>query len=72
MQRNMGGLDRSIRLLVGLGAILTGIYYKSLWGLLGVPVLLGAALALCPLYNLFGINTMRRSAPIRKPPNGRE
>ncbi len=60
MARNMGKLDRGIRLVVGLG--LLGLYgaleaparYFTLFGL----VLVGTALTgNCPLYTLLGFNT---------------
>lgn len=62
MTQNAGGLDRAIRLVLGIG--LLGLYgaldspwkYFSLLGL----VLIGTALTgTCPLYSLFGINTCR-------------
>lgn len=66
MTRNMGTLDRTIRLLAGIG--LLGLYgavepplrYLTLIGL----VFLGTALlGNCPAYTLFGWNTCRTSRP---------
>ncbi len=65
MTRNVGGLDRAIRLL--LGVLLLGLYgaldppwkFVTLLGL--IP--LGTALTgMCPLYSMLGIST-RRSGP---------
>ena len=63
MPRNVGRLDRAIRLVIGIG--LLGLYgalqpplrYVTLLGL--IP--LGTALSgNCPMYTLFGISTCPR------------
>jgi Inner membrane protein YgaP-like, transmembrane domain len=65
MTRNVGALDRAIRLVVGV--LLLGLYgaldspwkYATLLGL--IP--LGTALTgMCPLYSMLGFST-RRSGP---------
>lgn len=62
MRRNLGGLDRSLRLILGI--MLLGLYgalepptrYFTLAGL----VLVGTALTgQCPVYRLFGLSTCR-------------
>ncbi len=64
MQRNVGTIERIIRALVGVALLLTfflappaNIYLY--WGCLvvGVVMLLTAALAWCPPYAIFGIST---------------
>jgi hypothetical protein len=55
---NEGGLDRGVR--VALGLVLLTLFFvgpKTPWGLLGVIPLLTGALGSCPLYRLFGIST---------------
>jgi hypothetical protein len=65
MQRNVGGIDQFIRLLVGLGALsLIFIGPKTWWGLLGLIPLLTASIGVCPLYSLVGISTC--SVPQKK------
>ena len=57
MKKNMGKLDRSMRIVVGLGIILAGLYFASWWVLVGVILLTTRTLGNCPLYPLFGIST---------------
>lgn len=58
MTRNVGGIDRTLRILVGLGlmaAAATGTV--GLWGYLGVVPLLTGLVGWCPPYALLGFNT---------------
>ena len=58
MTKNVGGIDRILRLVVGLllmGRAATGTV--GWWGWLGVVLLGTAALGWCPPYALFGWNT---------------
>ena len=58
MTKNVGGIDRILRLVVGLllmGLAATGTV--GWWGWLGVVLLGTAALGWCPPYALFGWNT---------------
>lgn len=64
MKSNVGGLDRILRVLVGIALIaltLTGTI--GVWGWVGVIPLLTGALGSCPLYSIVGLNTcpMKRS-----------
>lgn len=58
MNRNIGSMDRTIRIVLGL--ILLALVFvgpQTAWGWLGL-VLIGTALVgWCPPYALFGINT---------------
>ena len=58
MIKNVGGLDRTIRIIVGLALIAaaaTGTI--DLWGWVGVVPLLTGAMGWCPPYSLLGLNT---------------
>ncbi len=59
MQCNLNATDRVVRLLLGLGLIGAGVYSRSRWGWLGVPLLINAAMGVCGLYRLFGISTCK-------------
>lgn len=60
LARNEGGLDRALRVLLGLGLLsLVVVGPKSLWGLIGVVPLLTGLFGSCPLYSLLGISTCR-------------
>lgn len=66
MTRNVGGIERAIRIVGGL-AILSLLYFLEgnarWWGLIGLVPLLTGLLAWCPAWSMFGVNT----CPIAKP-----
>ena len=63
MEKNIGSLDKIIRILVGLVLIsLVFIGPQTLWGWLGVPVILVALFGWCPLYKILGISTCKQCA----------
>lgn len=58
MLKNVGGLDRVIRVVLGLGILGAGIYFKSWWGALGILPLGTAVFSVCPAYLPFGLSTL--------------
>ena len=59
MKRNVGTVDRIIRLIAGLVIIVLGLVYQSWWGAIGIIPILTAIAGYCPPYALLGINTCR-------------
>lgn len=58
MNKNVGGLDRTIRIVVGLALIAAAATSTiGLWGWVGVVPLLTGAMGWCPPYALLGLNT---------------
>ena len=57
MKRNVGSMDRGIRVIAGLAIVAAGVYFKSWWGLVGLVPLLTATLGWCPLYQPLGLST---------------
>lgn len=58
MKLNVGGIDRALRILVGIVLIaLAANGTVGWWGWLGVIPLLTGLLRFCPLYPLLGIST---------------
>ncbi len=71
MPRNVGTLDRTLRLLVGLGLFsLVFILEGGLrWiGLVGLILLLTALTSRCPAYSLLGLST----CPLTRGQGGRD
>ncbi|MRX45584.1 YgaP family membrane protein [Pedobacter puniceum] len=66
MKKNMGGLDRSLRVIIAL--IITLLYFNEIIsGALGIVLLvlavvfvLTSLVSFCPLYVLFKFNTCKR------------
>ncbi len=58
MKQNVGSIDRTIRIIVGLGLIsLVFVGPQTVWGWIGVIPLVTAIIGWCPPYSLLGINT---------------
>ena len=58
MKTNVGGIDKILRILVGIVLIAlasTGIV--GAWGWIGVVPLLTGLFGTCPAYSLLGLNT---------------
>jgi len=58
MKLNVGGIDRILRIVVGLaliGATLAGMI--GVWGWIGVVPLLTGTFKFCPAYTMLGMNT---------------
>lgn len=61
MPRNIGGLDRILRIVLGLvliGLTLSG--HIGVWGWLGVLPLVTGLVRICPAYLPFGLSTCKR------------
>ena len=61
MKNNIGKGDRTFRVIVGIAALVAGVYFHSWWGLLGLIPLGTAFVRWCPLYLPLGINTAGKS-----------
>lgn len=59
MKKNMGILDRRIRIVLGLLTVAAGIYFKTWWGLVGVVFLVTSLVSWCPLYVPFSLSTRK-------------
>ena len=58
MERNVGSIDKILRIVVGLGLIaLVFVGPKTPWGWIGIVPLLTAAMSWCPLYTVIGVRT---------------
>lgn len=68
MKANVGGIDRIIRVIVGLAILGAGLYFKCWWGLIGIIPLLTAAFRFCPAYLPFGLSTCPRADEKTPPP----
>ncbi len=58
MKTNVGGIDRILRIVLGLALIvltLTGTI--GVWGWIGLVPLATAAMGFCPLYTVLGFST---------------
>ena len=61
MKANVGGIDRILRILVGVALVGWGIYARNWWGAIGLIPLFTALVGWCPLYTLIGVSTRKNS-----------
>jgi len=59
MEKNVGGIDKVVRIVLGLVIIGLGIYFKNWLGIIGLPLLLTGLIGKCGLYKILGINTCK-------------
>jgi uncharacterized membrane protein YfcA len=58
MTNNVGGIDRTLRIIVGLGLIAAAVTGTiGVWGYIGVVPLLTGLIGWCPPYAILGFNT---------------
>lgn len=58
MSTNVGGIDRILRILVGIALIaLTLMGTIGAWGWIGIVPLATGLLRTCPAYSILGMNT---------------
>ncbi len=62
--RNVGTIDRILRIIVGIALLAWGVWAHNWWGALGLIPLLTALIGFCPLYAILHINT----CPTKRPP----
>ena len=61
MEKNIGTIDKVVRILVGLALIsLVFVGPQTPWGWIGVPVILIALVGWCPLYKLVGFSSCKK------------
>ena len=58
LKKNIGSVDRVLRIVVGLGLIALAVFNEGMaWGWIGVVPLGTAVFSSCPAYSLLGLNT---------------
>lgn len=56
--KNVGGIDRALRIIIGLALIVATLMgYIGVWGWVGVVPLATGLLGSCPAYKLFGFSS---------------
>ena len=62
MKANVGGVDRVLRILIGVVILALGLIFRSWWGLLGLLPLATGIFRFCGLYPLLKISTCKEKA----------
>ena len=59
MKPNVGGIDRIIRIILGLVILGAGFYFKSWLGLIGIVPILTGIFRFCPAYLPFVLSSCK-------------
>lgn len=61
MTKNMGSIDRLLRIIVGLALLAYAVLFPdtgyNVWGFIGIVPLVTALIGWCPAYTLIGVKT---------------
>jgi hypothetical protein len=57
MKINVGGIDRTLRIIGGLAIISAGLYFQSWWAAVGLIPLFTGSIGWCPAYLPFGFSS---------------
>ncbi|MBS7791625.1 DUF2892 domain-containing protein [Roseococcus sp. SDR] len=58
MTKNVGGLDKGLRIVAGLALLALGAFGPlGWWGAIGIVPLATGLMGNCPLYSVLGLNT---------------
>jgi len=60
MKRNVGSIDRLLRIILGLIIAIFGVYFDSWWGVIGIIPLATGLFQFCPLYWPLKISTLKK------------
>lgn len=57
MKINVGGIDRTLRIVLGIALILWAVLGGPVWAWIGIVPLATGLIRFCPLYTILGMNT---------------
>ncbi len=60
MKKNVGSVDKIVRIVLGLAIGAAGYYYQSWLGLIGIIPVATALINFCPVYTLFKLSTAEK------------
>jgi hypothetical protein len=60
MKTNVGGIDRILRIVVGLALIAWTFVGGPVWAWVGLVPLVTALIGFCPVYPLVGVSTAKK------------
>lgn len=60
MNKNVGGMDKNIRIALGIILLAVAFFGRQNWAYIGIIPLITGLINFCPLYTLFGKNTCNK------------
>jgi hypothetical protein len=61
MKKNVGSIDKVIRIILAVIIGALGYYYQTWWGLLALVPLLTGFIGYCPAWSIFGVSTCKKA-----------
>ena len=62
MKKNVGSIDRWIRIVLGLIIAILGILFNSWWGLISIILIGTAIFNFCPIWSVMKISTDKKES----------
>jgi len=62
MKKNVGSIDRWLRIVLGLVIAILGVLFESWWGLISVILIGTAIFNFCPIWAIFKFSTNKKEA----------
>ena len=59
MKKNVGGIDKIIRYILGIIILILGLIFHTWWGLIGLIPIFTAVIGWCPFYVPLKISTTK-------------
>lgn len=66
MNKNVGGMDKTFRIILGIAIMAIGLFTNSWWGLIGIVPLVTGLVNRCPAYLPFGVSTCKTDTDTSK------
>lgn len=60
MKKNMGSLDKNLRLIFGIAILIIGYLNDSWWGLIGIIPIFTSLVSFCPFYVPLKMSTLKK------------
>lgn len=57
MTRNVGNIERTLRITFGITIMVVGVCRRKWWGVFGLMPLVTGISGICPAYSMLGIST---------------
>ena len=62
MKKNVGSIDRWVRIILGLIIAILGVLFESWWGLISIVLIGTAIFNFCPIWAVSKISTVKKES----------
>ena len=63
VEKNIGGIEKTVRIIAGIVIIAAGVYFKSWFGAIGIVPLATGLMSFCPIWTAIGFSTADKKLP---------